>query len=361
MEILQAKKEVLAAGRELVEKGLVARTWGNVSCRIDEKRFAITPSGRDYGNLTEDDIVVVEIETLKYEGKVKPSSEKAIHAAAFTLNAETNFVIHTHQVCATVLSAAGHSDLKLSAEENEILGGPVLQADYGLPGTKKLARNVERVLKQNKTAAVLMQAHGALLTGRDRAQAFRRAILLEEVCRRAMFDPAPQDAAFPAERAPASHRTAGGFVLAENGVSSRVEQLHAAIYAAYPSFNCIKHLISPAVESVMRQGKTMPALLDDFAQMAGRDAAIVTAKNLTGEAIRRVTRKLKGRNVVCLSGFGAICCEKDEEDCGAVMTLVEKNALTYVNAARRRRPKPLSFFDRVLMRFVYTTNYAKKK
>ena len=48
MDILQAKKEVIAAGLRLVETGLIARTWGNVSCRVDENSFVITPSGKPY-------------------------------------------------------------------------------------------------------------------------------------------------------------------------------------------------------------------------------------------------------------------------------------------------------------------------
>ena len=56
MDILQAKEIVIAAGKKLVETGLIARTWGNVSCRIDQNYFAITPSGRDYLSLTPEDI-----------------------------------------------------------------------------------------------------------------------------------------------------------------------------------------------------------------------------------------------------------------------------------------------------------------
>ena len=97
MDILQAKKEVIAAGLRLVEKGLIARTWGNVSCRVDENSFVITPSGKPYEGLTPDDIVEVKIDTLSYEGNVKPSSEKGVHAEVYKAHPEAGFVIHTHQ------------------------------------------------------------------------------------------------------------------------------------------------------------------------------------------------------------------------------------------------------------------------
>ena len=43
-----ARALICDTGRELLKTGLVARTWGNVSCRLDEKHFLITPSGLDY-------------------------------------------------------------------------------------------------------------------------------------------------------------------------------------------------------------------------------------------------------------------------------------------------------------------------
>ena len=76
MDINAAKKAVLAAGVKLVEAGLIARTWGNVSCRVDEDSFIITPSGRSYRSLTPADLVQVKISDLSYEGEIKPSSEK---------------------------------------------------------------------------------------------------------------------------------------------------------------------------------------------------------------------------------------------------------------------------------------------
>ena len=107
MDIMEAKQLVIKAGIEVVEYGLIARTWGNISCRVDDKRFVITPSGRPYETLTPDEIVVVNIDDCSYEGDIKPSSEKGIHAEAYRLRPEVNFVIHTHQMQASVISALG--------------------------------------------------------------------------------------------------------------------------------------------------------------------------------------------------------------------------------------------------------------
>ena len=61
MEIMQAKELVIKAGKELIESGLIARTWGNISCRISDTQFVITPSGRAYETLTPEEIFLVNI------------------------------------------------------------------------------------------------------------------------------------------------------------------------------------------------------------------------------------------------------------------------------------------------------------
>ena len=74
MDIL--KQSVIEAGRELCRRGLIARTWGNVSVRTDENHFAITASGREYDSLTENEIVTVNLKDLSYEGDIVPSGRR---------------------------------------------------------------------------------------------------------------------------------------------------------------------------------------------------------------------------------------------------------------------------------------------
>jgi L-ribulose-5-phosphate 4-epimerase len=79
----QGKKWVSETGRMLLKEGLVARTWGNISCRTQGGKMIITPSGMGYDNMTENDVVVMDLTTGEWEGDKKPSSEKGIHAGAY--------------------------------------------------------------------------------------------------------------------------------------------------------------------------------------------------------------------------------------------------------------------------------------
>ena len=76
----EARNLVILSARRLVDAGLTARTWGNLSARISDEQFVITPSGLGYDIMEPEDLVVVNISDLSYEGNRKPSSEKGIHA-----------------------------------------------------------------------------------------------------------------------------------------------------------------------------------------------------------------------------------------------------------------------------------------
>ena len=182
MTLQEAKETVVFAGKKLVECGLIARTWGNVSCRISDSHFVITPSGRDYLSLTPDEIVEIAISDLSYDGAIKPSSEKGVHAEVYKLHSEAGFVIHTHQDYASAISSLMQQSIDVSKDFN-YLNGKVICADYGLPGTKKLRRGVAKALAGSQGKAVIMKNHGALCFGSDYEETFKVAHELEDACK----------------------------------------------------------------------------------------------------------------------------------------------------------------------------------
>ena len=74
----QARDLVVRAGHMLREKGLVERTWGNISARISETRFVITPSGLAYETMRPEHLAVYDYAHGSWHGPYKPSSEKGI-------------------------------------------------------------------------------------------------------------------------------------------------------------------------------------------------------------------------------------------------------------------------------------------
>ena len=187
IEKRKAQELVVKAGLELMESGLIARTWGNVSARVSDNVFVITPSGIPYEKLTPDDIVEVTIDDCSYdENGLKPSSEKGVHAAAYKHHPDVDFVIHTHQIYASALSITG-KDLTVSGDAKAVLGAVVPNAEYGMPSTGKLKDAVDTAISENPASkAILMRHHGTVCLGTDYDDAFRVVNTLEDFCKEQM-------------------------------------------------------------------------------------------------------------------------------------------------------------------------------
>lgn len=180
-DIRKLKQEILEGGKRLLEEGLVARTWGNISIRLDDKYMLITPSGRPYEDLTEDDIVKVNYHTSKHEGDVKPSSEKELHCEIYRTRKEVNAVIHTHQMNASTVAAAQREVPPILDDMTQIIGPTVRVADYALPSTKKITRKTVKALKGRNAA--LMANHGAVCVGPNLDETFVVCQVLEKACK----------------------------------------------------------------------------------------------------------------------------------------------------------------------------------
>lgn len=173
----ELRKALVDYGNALVSCGLVQGTWGNISVRLDEKYMLTTPSGIDYARLTAEDMVKVEISTLKYEGSLKPTSEKGLHAAIYLRRPEIGAVIHTHSKYSSVFAAA-NQDMPVLEEYMELFGPCIKVAKYALPGTKALMKNTAEAVGENYGA--IMANHGMVACGETLEMAFENCVKIEE-------------------------------------------------------------------------------------------------------------------------------------------------------------------------------------
>lgn len=180
MNAEEAKIMVRDAGLRLVNAGLTAGTWGNISVRIDSDYMAITPSGGEYTLLQPDDITIVNFHDGSYEG-LKPSSEKSLHMAVYLNRSEINAVVHTHSPNASVVAAARREVPPVLDDLAQIIGPTLRCADYALPSTKKIVRTTMKALRGRNAA--LMANHGAVCLGRDVEEVFTCCEVLEKGCK----------------------------------------------------------------------------------------------------------------------------------------------------------------------------------
>ena len=327
----EAVRLVIEAGHRLCEAGLIARTWGNISARISDTQFVITPSGKAYDTLTPADIVTVNIADCSYDGDVKPSSEKGIHAESYKYRPDVNFVIHTHQLYATAFGTLGEA----LVTGDEALGNIVPCAEYGISSTKKLKNKVSEAIQANLTSnAFFMRYHGVLCLGTDIENAFAVSLRLEEICkaevekRVVLAEPQTTDFTVPSE------------------ITDGIKE------------SCALFVATPAVFAVSRKRATVHPMIDDMAQIGGTDFACVKVKNGWE---RKAVKHLAGRNAVLLCGHGAIVTGNSPDEAEAVASVLEKNCLAKLYSEACGKRHHLAYFDALLQRTVYLMKYSKLK
>ena len=180
LNVNEAKSIICEAGKRLLNNELVAGTWGNISVRVDDARFAITPSGMDYNKLALEDVPIVSLSDLSYDGP-KPSTEVKLHGEIYRTRKEINAILHTHSMNASTVAAARREVPPILDDMTQIIGPSIRVADYALPGTSKLVKGTVKALSGRN--GVLLANHGALVVGRDMDESFTAAIILEKSCK----------------------------------------------------------------------------------------------------------------------------------------------------------------------------------
>ena len=209
----ELKKRVYEANMLLPKHGLVTFTWGNVS-EIDRESgfFVIKPSGVDYDKLTPEDMVVMDLEGNKVEGKYKPSSDTPTHLELYKAFSEIGGIVHTHSSYATSWAQAGRSIPCYGTTHADYIYGEV-------PCVRCLTKEeidsayetntglliIDEFRKMNKDVmavpCVLCKNHGPFAWGKDANEAVHNAVVLEEVAKMAYrcetinpdVKPAPQE------------------------------------------------------------------------------------------------------------------------------------------------------------------------
>ena len=174
------KKLIVETAHELVRKGFLMATGGNLSLRVKgQNAFAITPSNYDYMKMTPEDVCILDFDMNTLEGHLKPSVESAMHGAVYQARADVNAIVHTHQVYTSALTLIKSPIPALFDEQARFLGRSVEIIPYAPSGTGMLKNTVAKHVK-NHNNAFMMQNHGALVFGHDMERAVHNVEILEK-------------------------------------------------------------------------------------------------------------------------------------------------------------------------------------
>ena len=206
----ELKQKVYEANMDLPKYGLVTFTWGNVSA-IDRESglFVIKPSGVDYDLLKPEDMVIMDLNGNKVEGKYNPSSDTPTHLELYKAFPEIGGVVHTHSTYATSWAQAGRSIPCYGTTHADYMYGEIpcarvlTQEEIDEGYEKNTGTIIIETFKDKDpmaVPAVLCTNHGPFAWGKDAKEAVHNAVVLEEVARMALFTeqlkpdvkPAPQ-------------------------------------------------------------------------------------------------------------------------------------------------------------------------
>ncbi len=191
------KDQVWRANQDLVKFNLVSLTFGNAS-GLDRRRgiMAIKPSGISFREMKATDIVLVDLEGKRVEGRFEPSSDTPSHLEIYRAFSAVGGIAHSHSEYATAFAQAGLEIPCLGTTHADVFHGPVpltralrppeVSNGYEINTGKVIVERFRR-LNPLEFPGVLVVSHGPFTWGRNAVEAVQTALLLEKIAKTALL------------------------------------------------------------------------------------------------------------------------------------------------------------------------------
>jgi len=178
LKFTEQRKELHKLHIELGSSDLVEGTSGNISMRIiDNDLCLIKPSGVKYGDLTPENMVLIDFDGNVIEGTMLPSTDTETHLHIYKNREDVNGVVHTHSVYATAFAAVGLGIPACLTEIADEFGHDIPCSKYAPIGGVEMAKAALETM--GKGHAVLLKSHGVITTGVTSAKALKASLMLE--------------------------------------------------------------------------------------------------------------------------------------------------------------------------------------
>lgn len=185
----QLREDMCEIARMMYAKNLICGPAGNISARLDENHFLMTPSIFFKQKLTPDQLIIVDwqgnktgVETTANKN-LKPTSETSMHLASYKLRPDVTGIVHAHPSHCVALTAAGKKIRSQVLTEAMLFLGEIGVAEYATPTTDELGSNVAKVMSDHD--CVVLPYHGVIVAGKDMWDAFAKLEVMEqaaEIC-----------------------------------------------------------------------------------------------------------------------------------------------------------------------------------
>ncbi|MBU2667918.1 class II aldolase/adducin family protein [Actinoplanes bogorensis] len=180
-DLRAVKQSVLDYCLLSMQYGLNFNTQGNISVRLGENRFLITPTDLEYDRMTADDMVIVDSEANVIEGPHQPSSEVTVHLAVYRRRPDVNAIVHTEPVFANVFGVAGEPITGALVNMVIYTKGDVPIMPFALSNRTSFGDAMCDVM--GDLNAVVWANHGLLTVGDNLRDAFKTTVAVESAAK----------------------------------------------------------------------------------------------------------------------------------------------------------------------------------
>lgn len=173
-------KGIIEVSKALYSKGMLNAFEGNVSVRNGDLVY-ITPTSTCKGILTEELIVVTDMDGNVVDGIRNPSSEIKLHLAAYRLRPDIKSVVHNHSPFATAYAIANKPIETRAYPEMILAFDHIPVVEYGTPSTDAIHKGMYKYI--NDTDVFLLANHGVVSLGNDPWDAFYKVEAVESIAK----------------------------------------------------------------------------------------------------------------------------------------------------------------------------------
>lgn len=178
-KIDEIKNQICDVCHKMWQLGWVAANDGNVSARLDDGTFLVTPTGISKSFITPEKLIRVneKMEALDSPLGLRPSSEIKMHMKCYEKRDDVHSVVHAHPPAATGFAVSHRPMDMYNMIEDVAAIGSVPLTPYGTPSTTEVPDAIAPYLGEHDV--FLLENHGALTVGADVITAYYRMESLE--------------------------------------------------------------------------------------------------------------------------------------------------------------------------------------
>ena len=182
MQEAELRQRIVEVGKRLHDRFFVASNDGNISVRLSENEFLVTPTTVNKGDMTPEHLLKVDSQGTVLSGRLRPTSEMKMHLAIYRVRPDVKAIVHAPPPAAT-----GFAACRIRLDQDVVLPevvfglGRIGFAEYATPTTAELPLAVEKEIPG--CDALLLANHGAITVGEEVLQAFYRMEVLEMYAR----------------------------------------------------------------------------------------------------------------------------------------------------------------------------------